>query len=210
MPLVDVLNIDKEKVDQINLNDQIFNVNVKQELLHEVVKMQLLSRRLGTASAKQRSQISGSTRKLIRQKGTGNARRGNIKSPLLRGGGVVFGPIPKSYAYSMPKKKRRLALKMALSDKYSNDKLIILDNFPLKNIKTKDFVIMLNKLDKLDKKNVLIVIKERNETLELSSKNLPKVKVLRAEGLNVYDLLKYNSVIILKDSLEKIEGRLCK
>ncbi|MBW1650200.1 MAG: 50S ribosomal protein L4 [Deltaproteobacteria bacterium] len=207
MPLVDILNINKEKADQINLNDEIFNVEVKQEMLHEVVKMQLLSRRLGTASAKSRSEISGSTRKLIRQKGTGNARKGSIKSPLLRGGGVVFGPIPKSYAYSMPKKKKRLALKMALSDKYNNDKLIILDEFPLENIKTKDFVIM---LDKLDKKNVLIVIKEKNEKLELSSRNLAKVKVLRTEGLNVYDLLKYDSLIILKDSLEEIEGRLCR
>ena len=114
MPLVDVLNINKEKVDQINLNDEICNVEVKQGLLHEVVKMQLLSRRLGTASAKKRSEVSGSTRKLIRQKGTGSARRGDIKPPLLRGGGVVFGPSPKSYAYSMPKKKKRLALKMAV------------------------------------------------------------------------------------------------
>jgi large subunit ribosomal protein L4 len=107
MSLVDVLNINKEKVNQINLNDEIFNVEVKRELLHEIVKMQLLSRRLGTASAKRRSDISGSTRKIMRQKGTGNARRGNIKSPLLRGGGVVFGPIPKSYAYGMPKKKEK-------------------------------------------------------------------------------------------------------
>ncbi|MBW1615212.1 MAG: 50S ribosomal protein L4 [Deltaproteobacteria bacterium] len=207
MSLVDVLNINKEKVDQINLNDEIFNVEVKRELLHEIVKMQLLSRRLGTASAKRRSDISGSTRKIMRQKGTGNARRGNIKSPLLRGGGVVFGPIPKSYAYGMPKKKKRLGLKMALSDKYNNDKLIILDEFPLEKIKTKDFVTM---LDNLDRKNVLIIIKEKNEKLELSSRNLAKVKVLRTEGLNVYDLLKYNYLIILKDSLEKIEGRLCR
>ncbi|HAO22052.1 MAG: 50S ribosomal protein L4 [Desulfobacteraceae bacterium IS3] len=205
MAVVDVLNIKGEKVSEKELPDNIFNIPVKSAVLHDVVKMQLTSRRAGSASAKPRSEISGSTRKLFRQKGTGRARRGNIKSPLLRGGGVVFGPAPKSYAYKLPKKVRRLALKMALSSKFQENKLVLMDNFELPEIRTKE---CLSVIRTLKRENALIIIGEENEKLELSSRNLPRVKVLRTEGLNVYDILKYDNLILVESSVQGIEGRL--
>ena len=202
---MDVLNIKGEKVSQVELVDMIFNVPVKSSVLHEVVKMQLASKRSGTAAVKHRSDIKGSGRKLFRQKGTGRARRGNIKSPLLRGGGVVFGPDPRSYAYKVPKKVRRLALKMALSSKAQGNNLVVLDQFELDQVKTKKFLEVVNTL-KLE--NVLIVTDKKNENLELSSRNVPDVKVLRSGGLNVYDILKYKKMILLESSIKDIEGRL--
>ena len=202
---MDVLNIKGEKVSQVELVDMIFNVPVKSSVLHEVVKMQLASKRSGTAAVKHRSAIRGSGRKLFRQKGTGRARRGNIKSPLLRGGGVVFGPDPRSYAYKVPKKVRRLALKMALSSKAQGNNLVVLDQFELDQVKTKKFLEVVNTL-KLE--NVLIVTEKKNENLELSSRNVPDVKVLRSGGLNVYDVLKYKKMILLESSIKDIEGRL--
>jgi len=205
MAVVDVLNSRGEKVSEIELADEIFNVPVKQSVLHQVVTMQLACRRSGTASVKRRGEVSGSTRKLFRQKGTGRARRGDIKSPLLRGGGVVFGPTPKSYAYSVPKKIRKLALKMALSSKMQENALAVVDGFGLEQIKTRDF---LKVLENLERKNVLVVTDKKDEKLELSSRNLPNVKVLRSEGLNVYDILKYQNIILLEPALKVIEGRL--
>lgn len=205
MAVVDVQNMAGEKVSQIDLSDSIFNIEVKPEVLHEVVKMQLACRRAGTASVKRRSDVKGSTRKLYRQKGTGRARRGDIKSPVMRGGGVVFGPKPKSYAYSVPKKVRRLALKMALSSKLQDKELIVLNSMDLDSPKTKKFVDVLNAL-KL--KNALIVTPGDNENLELSSRNVASVKVMKTEGLNVYDVLKYQSLVILEPSISGIEGRL--
>ncbi len=207
MAVVDVLNSKGENVSQKELADSIFNVPVRSDILHDVVVMQLACRRSGTASVKHRSDVKGSTRKLFRQKGTGRARRGDIKSPLLKGGGSVFGPDPRSYAYKLPKKVRRLALIMALSSKYLENKLVLLDQFELDQIKSKDFVAVLNALDK---KNVLIVTDKKDERLELSSRNVPGVKVLRTDGLNVYDILKYNDLILLESSIESIEGRLTK
>ncbi|MCP4344924.1 MAG: 50S ribosomal protein L4 [Desulfobacterales bacterium] len=206
MAIVDVINSKGENISQVDLNDSVFNVPVKSSVLHEVVKMQLASRRSGTASVKHRSDVKGSTRKLFRQKGTGRARRGDIKSPLLRGGGVVFGPDGRSYAYKVPKKVRRLALRMALSSKLQKDNLVVLDNFEIDQIKTKEFLKVLNALDKKD--NVLIVTEGKNEKLELSSRNLPGVKVLRTEGLNVYDILKYEDLVLLEPAVRLIEGRL--
>lgn len=205
MAVVDVQNMAGEKVSQIDLSDSIFNIEVKPEVLHEVVKMQLACRRAGTASVKRRSDVKGSTRKLYRQKGTGRARRGDIKSPVMRGGGVVFGPKPKSYAYSVPKKVRRLALKMALSSKLQDKELIVLNSMDLDSPKTKKFVDVMNAL-KL--KNALIVTPGDNENLELSSRNVASVKVMKTEGLNVYDVLKYQSLVILEPSISGIEGRL--
>lgn len=205
MAVVDVLNCKAEKVSQRELADTIFNVPVKSSVLHEVVTMQLAGRRSGTASVKHRSDVTGSGRKLFRQKGTGRARRGNIKSPLLRGGGSAFGPDPRSYAYRVPKKVRKLALKMALSSKMAGNKVVVLDKFDLEEIKTRAF---LDVMDALEVKNVLIVTDQKDEKLELSSRNVPDVKVLRAEGLNVYDILKYEHLILVEASLEGIEGRL--
>lgn len=205
MAVVDVQNMAGDKVSQIDLSDSIFNIEVKSEVLHEVVKMQLACRRAGTASVKRRSDVKGSTRKLYRQKGTGRARRGDIKSPVMRGGGVVFGPKPKSYAYSVPKKVRRLALKMALSSKFQDKELFVLNSMDFDTPKTKKFLDVMNAL-KLE--NVLIVTSGENENLELSSRNVASVKVMRTEGLNVYDVLKYQSLLLLEPSVSGIEGRL--
>jgi large subunit ribosomal protein L4 len=205
MAVVDVLNTKAEKVSDAELVDAIFDVPVKSSVLHEVITMQLANRRSGSASVKHRSDVKGSGRKLFRQKGTGRARRGDIKAPLLRGGGSVFGPDPKSYAYRPPKKVRRLALKMALSAKLREENLYVLDKFELDNIKTKDF---LEVIDALEIDGALIVTDKKNENLELSARNVPRTKVLRVEGLNVYDILKYNSLVLLEPSIKSIERRL--
>jgi large subunit ribosomal protein L4 len=205
MAVADVLNCKAEKVSQVELEDNIFNIPVRSNVLHEVVTMQLANRRAGSASVKHRSDVKGSRRKLFRQKGTGRARRGDIKSPLLRGGGSVFGPDPRSYSYKVPKKLRRLALKMALSSKLKEDNIIVLDQFELDEIKTKKF---LSVMGALNTKNVLIITEKDNKNLELSSRNVPKVKVLRVEGMNVYDILKYESLVLLEASIKSIEGRL--
>lgn len=205
MAVVDVLNQSGEKVAQAELADSCFNVEVKPSVLHTVVKMQLANRRAGTASVKNRSDIRGSTRKLFRQKGTGRARRGDAKSPLLRGGGVVFGPHPKSWGFKVPKKVRRLALKMALSSKLQSERLTVLNGLSLDAIKTKAFAAILADL-KLD--NVLFITPAKDVTVELSARNIPGVKILRSEGLNVYDILKFRHLVLLEPSIEQIQGRL--
>jgi large subunit ribosomal protein L4 len=205
MPVIDVQNIEGKQVSQVELTDDVFGIPVKPSVLHEVVTMQLSNRRSGTAAVKHRSDVRGSGKKLFRQKGTGRARRGDIKSPLLRGGGVVFGPDKRNYSYKVPKKVRKLALKMALSSKLSENELVVLDQFELEETKTKKFVDVLKTL-KL--KNALIVTETHNDHLELSSRNVPDVKVLRSEGLNVYDILKYRMLVLLEPALKNIEGRL--
>lgn len=205
MAVVDVINKKAEKVSQAELKDEIYSVSVKTSVLHEVVTMQLAKRRAGSAAVKHRSDIKGSGKKLFRQKGTGRARRGDIKSPLLRGGGSVFGPDPRSYAYTAPKKVRKLALKMALSTKLQNENLLVLDSFGLEEIKTSGFVAV---LDALEVNNALIISDKADNTLELSSRNVPGVKVLRTDGLNVYDILKYKKLVLLESSVGAIEGRL--
>jgi len=205
MAVVDIVNSTGDKVSQIDLRDEIYNVPVKSSVLHEVVTMQLAGKRAGSASVKHRSDVRGSQRKLFRQKGTGRARRGNIKSPLLRGGGVAFGPDPKSWAYKVPKKVRRQALKMALSSKLQDDAILVLDALDLEQIKTRALV---DVTDNLNVDNILIVTENKNEKLELSSRNIPHVKVLRCEGLNVYDILKYKTLVLLEASVKGIEGRL--
>ena len=207
MGVVDVLNCKGEKVSQRELPDALFDVPIKRSVLHEVVTMQLSCKRAGSATVKHRSDIRGSGRKLFRQKGTGRARRGNIKSPLLRGGGVVFGPDNRSYSYKVPKKKKRLALKMALSSKLKSHKIIVLDQFELEKVKTKAFIKVINTLDV---NNALIVTEKKNENLELSSRNVPGIKVMRTEGINVYDILKYKYLVLLESSVNEIEGRLLK
>ena len=205
MPVIDVQNVKGKQISQVELADDVFSVPVKPSVLHEVVTMQLANRRAGTAAVKHRSDIKGSRRKLYRQKGTGRARRGDIKSPLLRGGGVVFGPDGRNYKYQVPKKVKKLALKMALSSKLNEKELVILDRFELEEIKTKEFV---GVLDTLNLNSALIVTDETHENLELSSRNVRNIKVLRSEGLNVYDILKYRTLVLLEPAVKNIEGRL--
>ena len=205
MSVLDVQNIKGKQISQVELADDIFSVPVKSSVLHEVVMMQLANRRAGTAAVKHRSDIRGSRKKLYRQKGTGRARRGDINSPLLRGGGVVFGPDGRNYKYQVPKKVKRLALKMALSSKLNAKELVVLDRFELEEIKTKAFV---GVLDALKLKSALIVTDDKDENLEMSSRNVTDVKVLRSEGLNVYDILKYRTLVLLEPAIKNIEGRL--
>lgn len=205
MAVVEVHNIEGKPVAQVELADAIFNVPVKNHVLHAVVKMQLANRRTADPQVKHRGDVAGSTRKLYRQKGTGRARRGDIKSPLLRGGGVIFGPDGRNYAYQLPKKVRKLALKMALSTKFQEKALVVLDQFDMAQIKTKSFV---GTLKALKLKSALIVTESQNENLERSSRNVGAVKVLRSEGLNVYDVLKYDTLVLLQPAIKTLEGRL--
>ena len=205
MAVIEVHNIEGKSVAQVDLPDAVFSVPVKTHVLHEVVTMQLALRRSANPKVKHRGDVAGSTRKLYKQKGTGRARRGDIKSPLLRGGGVIFGPDDRKYAYSLPKKVRQLALKMALSSKLQDKALLVLDRFDLGEIKTQTFV---NIVKALNLKSALIVTEAKNERLERSSRNVPTVKVLRSEGLNVYDVLKYDTLVLLQPAIKIIEGRL--
>jgi large subunit ribosomal protein L4 len=205
MAVIEVKNIQGEKVSEVELPDAVFNVPVKASVLHEVVRMQQAARRSGTACVKNRSDVKGSTKKLYRQKGTGRARRGDIKSPLLRGGGVIFGPHPRSYAFKPPKKVRRLAIKMALTSKLQADAIIVLDRFDMDEIKTKTVV---SALRAINASKPLIIIDGENEKLSRSSRNIPGVKILPVQGLNVYDILNHDNLIILEPSIKDIEGRL--
>jgi len=205
MATVDVLNSAGKKVSEIQLSDEIFNTPIKKSVLHEVVRSQLVAKREGTAACKTRGMVSGSTRKLFRQKGTGNARAGSIKSPLRKGGGVIFGPTQRSYAIKVPKKVRKLALKMALSSKVEDNTIYIIDDFNLETIKTREFVNVLNALDLSD----LLIVSDADEAnLLLSSRNVPDVKVIKTEGLNVYDILKFKNLLLVESTIKNIEGRL--
>lgn len=207
MPVVDVYDVNHAKVGEVDLPEDIFAVPVAGHILHEVVKMQLACRRAGTASTKGRAEVRGGGRKPWRQKGTGRARAGSSRSPLWRGGGVVFGPKPRSYAYTVPKKVRRLALKMALSSKLAEGKLLILDQYPFDKPKTKDFVKVVNNFQ-INKG--LFVTPEANEVLTLSSRNVPYMQVMRPEGLNVYDILRYEHLVLFQPAISQIEARLAK
>jgi len=205
MAIVDVYNLQKEKVGEIQLKDEVFNVPVKRHVLHQVVVSQLASRRSGTASTKGRSEVKASGRKLWRQKGTGRARVGDAASPTRRGGGVVFGPKPRQYDLRVPRKVRKAALRMALSDKLQGEQLIVVDSLSLAEAKTKSFVAV---MDRFDVAKGLIVTEGNNEILDKSSRNVPWVKVLRREGLNVYDILNCDQLVLEQATVGKIEEAL--
>ncbi len=200
-----LFNTANEQVGQVDLPDDIFAVPVNETLLWEAVRMQMANRRRGTHSTKTRAEVRGSGRKLWIQKGTGRARVGDRRNPLWRGGGIIHGPRPRSYAYSMPKKKRRAALRAALASKARDGELVVLESLKLPEIKTKALVKILKELGI---SNALIVIPEKDEVLEKSARNIPKVKVLRVEGLNVYDVLCYEKLVLVRDALDKLQERL--
>ena len=205
MAVCDVLNTRAEKVGEVDLNDALFNIEVNPGILHEVVCQQRAARRSGNASTKTRGEVSGGGAKPWRQKGTGRARAGSRTSPLWRGGGTVFGPKPRDYSYSMPRKVKKLALKMALSARQQEGNLVVLDKFELEAVKTKEFVAV---LDALSLKNCLIVVDEMESRLDLSSRNVVGVKVLPVAGLNVYDILKHSKLMLVQARLAGIEQRL--
>ncbi len=205
MPEVKVYNQEGQETGQITLADDIFDVPIKPYLIYEVVKWQLACRRAGTASTKTRGEVRGGGRKPWRQKGTGRARQGSIRAPHWVGGGVVFGPKPRSWAYSLPKKVRKQALKIALTSKLKSGRLRVVDNIKLDEIKTKKFIgIMKN----LGLPKALIVTPERNKELELASRNVSEFQVMPREGLNVYDILRYDHLVILQNAIPKIEESL--
>ncbi len=205
MPTVDIFNIKKEKVGEIHLKDDIFGVAVKGHVLHEVVTWQRACRRAGTASTKTRAEVKGGGRKPWRQKGTGRSRAGSTRSPIWRGGGVIFGPKPRSYAYALPKKVRRQALKMALSSKLSAGKLVVLDDYPSGTPKTKDFVAVLQAFD-IEK--ALFITPAEHQALERSARNVPYVQVMPTAGLNVYDILRHDHLVLFSPAVAQIEARL--
>jgi len=205
MPTVDVFNLDSEVTGQLELSDAIFGVPVKSHVLHEVVIYQLAKRRSGTAKTKGRSEVRGGGKKPWRQKGTGRARAGTSRSPIWRGGGIIHGPQPRDYLMRIPKKVRRQALKMALSQKVLDAAFKVIDQFKLDRIRTKDFVEL---LDRFGLGKTLVVLPEHDEIIEKSARNIPNVKVLRSEGLNVYDLLNYHAVILSRECVGRIEEAL--
>jgi len=205
--IVNVVNLKNETVGQVDLPDLIYNVELRPHLVHEVVTAQLNSRRAGTASTKTRGDLTYSTRKPFRQKGTGRARGGSRRSPLWRHGGTIFGPHPRDFSQRPPAQVRRAALKIVLSSKLQGRRLMVLDALELDGAKTR---FMAAAMKGLGLKEALVVTPGPDETLERSARNLPDCRILRVAGLNCYDLLKHANLVILKDSLPGIEARLMK
>ena len=203
MPTVAVYDMANKQVGDIELNDNIFGVEVNGPLLHQAVVMQLASQRLGTHATKTRGMVRGGGRKPWRQKGTGHARSGSNTSPVWVGGGVVFGPHPRSYSFSMPRKQRRLAIKCALSDKVQSGDFLVLESLNFDIPKTKDVVKMLDAF-KVEKK-ALIITADEAENVERSSRNIPGVKAISAMGLNVFDILHHDKLFVTKDAVNRIE-----
>jgi large subunit ribosomal protein L4 len=203
MPIVDVYNIQGTKVGEMNLNDDVFGIEVSQPTLHQAVVTYLAAQRQGTHATKTRAMVSGGGKKPWRQKGTGHARVGSSRSPIWRKGGVTFGPLPRSYRLAMPKRLRRLAMKSALTSKVQAGNLIVLDTLSIQQPKTKEIVSLLTNL-KVDKK-ALFVTQQPDQNVHLSTRNIPGVKALFAEGLNVYDILLCDKMIITKDAVGKVE-----
>lgn len=204
MALFDVYDVRRSKVSQVDVRDEIFAAPIKKHLFYDVVRMQMANRRSGTASTKGRSDVRGGGKKPWRQKGTGRARSGSSRSPVWRGGGIVFGPVPRSYEYSVPKKVRKLALCSALSLKRKENKVLIVDKLELPEIKTTSLVKMLEQLGV----HSVLIVEQENSNLEKSARNVPHVKVVRPEGLNVYDVLLHENLLITQSCLESIQGRL--
>ena len=203
MPKVNVYNMQGEVVEEMELNDTIFGIEINEHAVYEVVKNQLANKRQGTQSTKTRAEVRGGGRKPWRQKGTGRARQGSIRSPQWKGGGVVFAPKPRDYSYSVPKKVKRLALKSALTAKVNDNEIIVVDEFKLDLPKTKEMKQILANLNS-DRK-ALIVTDVKNMDVMRSAKNMPYVATTIVSTLNVYDILKYNSFIITKEAVKKVE-----
>ena len=202
MANVSVYNMEGNEVGKIDLNDAVFGVEVNEHLVHLAVVAQLANKRQGTQKAKTRSDVSGGGRKPWRQKGTGHARQGSTRSPQWKGGGTVFAPVPRDYTITLNKKEKRAALKSALTTRVQENKFIVVDELKLDEIKTKKFQTVLNNL-KVSK--ALVVIGEDSENVVKSAKNIPSVKTAYVNTINVYDILKYNTVVATKTAVANIE-----
>jgi large subunit ribosomal protein L4 len=203
MPKVALYNVTGSQVGEIELSENIFGITPNTYVLHDAVVSQQASLRRGTHKVKGRSEVRGGGRKPWKQKGTGRARQGSIRAPQWKGGGIVFGPTPRSYGFKLPKKVRRLAIKSALSSKVIDNEIIVLDQLVLNQPKTKEFVAILNNL-KVERK-ALIVTANYEDNVALSARNIPGVKFVTAEGINVLDVLVYDKLIITKEAVAKVE-----
>ncbi|MFN2748172.1 MULTISPECIES: 50S ribosomal protein L4 [unclassified Bacillus (in: firmicutes)] len=203
MPKVALYNQNGSTAGDIELNDSVFGIEPNESVVFDAILMQRASLRQGTHKVKNRSEVSGGGRKPWRQKGTGRARQGSIRSPQWRGGGIVFGPTPRSYAYKLPKKVRRLAIKSALSSKVQDNNLIVLEDLTLDAVKTKEMASVLTGLSV--EKKALIVTADVNETVALSARNLPGVTVVEANGINVLDVVGHEKLVMTKAAVEKVE-----
>ena len=206
MPRVSLYNVNGDQLGEVELNNEVFGVPVNSFVLHDVVVKHLAGRRRGTSDTKTRGEVSGGGRKPWRQKGTGRARHGSIRSPLWRGGGIIFGPHPRDYSYTIPKKVRRLAIKSALSSKVEGSKILVLDELKLERPKTREILGILDNLKVTE--CVLLVTAVKDENVFKSARNIPGVKSVTVKGLNVYDLLAFDTLIITRDALARVEEAL--
>ena len=202
MAKVAVYNMEGKEVDSIELNDSIFGVEINEHLVHMAVLQQLANKRQGTQKAKTRSEVRGGGRKPWRQKGTGHARQGSTRAPQWTGGGVVFAPVPRDYSFKMNKKEKRAALKSVLTSKVQENKFIVLDELKLAEVKTKE---MKKVLDNLKVNNALVIIGDDSENVALSARNIAGVQTASVNTINVFDMLKYNTIIATKSSVASIE-----
>ena len=204
MAKLDIYNLEGAVTGQVELSDAIFAIEPNEAVLHQVIKGQLANLRQGTSKTKTRSEVRGGGRRPYRQKGTGRARQGSIRSAQWVGGGVIFGPVPRDYRQQLPKKLRRLALKSALSFKLSEANLVVVEDFDLKEVKTKFFVQALKNL-KLNDTTALLVSSEANNNLELSARNIKGVKTSRVESLSALNIVKFEKFVVTRAALEKIQ-----
>jgi len=207
MAKIAVYDMANQQVGERELNDSVFNTEVKPYLVHDMVRYQLAARRQGTHAVKNRSAVAGGGRKPYKQKGTGNARQGSIRAPHYVGGGVVFGPQPRDYSFKLNRKVKKAALCSAISSRFQGEKLKVLNRIELEAISTKTFS---QALGTLGLQSALIVVGQPDFNLELSARNLKNVKVLRADGVNVYDVLKYPHLVLTEDAVEQLEGALAR
>ncbi|MCR4398473.1 MAG: 50S ribosomal protein L4 [Firmicutes bacterium] len=204
MPRVDMLDVSGSKVGEIDLSDAVFGVEPNEHLVHTAVRMHLANARSGTADTKTRSEVSGGGKKPWRQKGTGRARHGSIRSPLWRKGGIVFGPHPRDYGFDMPKKARRLALKSALSSKVSSGEMVVLNELNLEAPKTKEMAAILSNIGA--SRSALIVTANRDETVTKSTRNLEGIAVSTAREINVYDVVSHDKLVMTREAVSEVEG----
>ncbi|MGQ9607917.1 MAG: 50S ribosomal protein L4 [bacterium] len=209
MAIMNVYNQNGEIIEQIELSSDILETTVNENALHQVVVMQLANKRVGTASTKRRDEVSGSGRKLFRQKGTGMARAGSRRSPLRIGGGVVFGPKPRDYGYKVPKKIRRLAIKSALADKFQSNDVIIVDSLNFDRPKTKQMINVINNLNISNDKKILFILGSTDMNVLLSARNIPRVNVCVWNNINTYDILWHDKLVFTQEALRNIEDRFC-
>ncbi|WMJ90379.1 50S ribosomal protein L4 [Anaerocolumna sp. MB42-C2] len=202
MANVSVYNMEGKAVGSIELNDAIFGVEVNEHLVHLAVVQQLANKRQGTQSAKTRAEVSGGGRKPWRQKGTGHARQGSTRSPQWKGGGVVFAPKPRDYSFKLNRKEKRIALKSALTTRVAAEKIFVLDELKLDEVKTKKMAAV---LESLNVNKALVVLGEKNDNVILSARNIPSIRTALPNTINVYDILKYDSLVLTKDAVAKIE-----